>query len=80
MTKETKKPQDKVTKAGAVELEENELNEVQGGIGYIKLGGIDGESLKNSRESIKLGDLEDTQKLATDYLKFGDLDGKTLKR
>lgn len=48
MTKETKKTDGKVTKAGSVELEESELGDVQGGgfDTYLKLDGIDGESYK----------------------------------
>lgn len=35
MTKETKKPKDNVTKAGAFELEEQDLENVQGGLGLL---------------------------------------------
>ncbi|MEP2987682.1 MAG: hypothetical protein ABJN65_16570 [Parasphingorhabdus sp.] len=40
----TDKKDDKVTEAGAVELEENELDQVTGGASYLKLGDIKGES------------------------------------
>jgi hypothetical protein len=57
MAKKTKKSQDKITKAGAVELDENALDDVKGGLTTLsspiyKFGGtIDGNlestSLKN---------------------------------
>lgn len=50
MTKETKKPEGKVTKAGAVELEENELNEVSGGSDiYLKIAEVDGDVTDGDR-------------------------------
>lgn len=39
-----KKNDDKITKAGAVELEEGELDNVTGGTSFLKLGDIEGES------------------------------------
>lgn len=44
MTSKKDKSQDKITKAGAVELEENELDNVTGGAAYLKIGDIKGES------------------------------------
>ena len=46
----TNKKDDKITEAGAVELEENELDQVTGGASYLKIGDIKGE--------IKLGDIK----------------------
>lgn len=48
----TKKTDDKVTEAGAVELDENELDNVTGGASYLKLGDIKGESFH------KMGDFD----------------------
>ncbi len=45
----TNKKDGKITEAGVVELEENKLDNVTGGVGYIKIGGIKGESLKPQR-------------------------------
>ena len=39
----TNKKDDKITAAGAVELEENELDQVTGGAGFLKIGDIKGE-------------------------------------
>jgi hypothetical protein len=70
MTKETKTPENKVTKAGTVELEEKDLDDVAGGVTYdrfLKIDGIEGESYKidASRSDFKLnvGD-ELTQKVS----------------
>jgi hypothetical protein len=54
MTKD-RKDQNEMTKAGAVELEENELDEVAGGIGdcFLKIEGVTGES----RDTAKVGSL-----------------------
>jgi hypothetical protein len=67
MTKD-RKDQNEMTKAGAVELEENELDEVAGGSidVFVKIGDIVGES----RDTAKVGDLS---------LKL-DTTGETFKR
>lgn len=48
MTRKAKKPEGKVTKAGAVELEESALDEVSGGAfdTFLKLKDIPGETLE----------------------------------
>ncbi|MBC2777060.1 hypothetical protein [Parasphingopyxis marina] len=74
MTKETKKTEGKVTKSGAVELDENELGDVQGGIGYLKIGDIKGESLEFNANSIG----ERTLKIEDQAYKTA-LSSKTLK-
>lgn len=53
-----KKTDDKVTDAGAVELEENELDQVTGGVGFLKIDTISGESIDKtiSANSLKLAD------------------------
>lgn len=80
MTKKTDKSQDKKTKASATELEEKDLDEVQGGASYIKFDGVDGESLTRSTDYLKVGDIDGESKLTTDYLKLGDIKGESLKR
>lgn len=50
MSKPTDK--DQVTDASAVELEEDDLDQAQGGASFLKLGDIDGESLR----TLKLDD------------------------
>ncbi|PEQ12699.1 hypothetical protein B2G71_10355 [Novosphingobium sp. PC22D] len=48
MTKETKKNQDEITKAGAVEIEESDLDNVQGGgfNDYLKVPPVGGKGFK----------------------------------
>ncbi|MEP2987681.1 MAG: hypothetical protein ABJN65_16565 [Parasphingorhabdus sp.] len=41
----TDKKDDKITEAGAVEIEESELDQVTGGTSYLKLGDIKGEEI-----------------------------------
>jgi len=69
MTKR-RKDQNEITKAGAVELEENELDEVAGGSidAFLKIGDIVGESRVSN--TAKVGDL--SYKL--------DTTGETFKR
>lgn len=75
----TDKKQDKVTKAGAVELEEGDLDKVQGGASYLKIGDIDGESLtKQTVDSMKLNGTEDRSLKVVDG-KVPTIDSKTLK-
>ena len=38
------KPEPTITPEDAVEIKEAQLDQVSGGLGYLKLGGIDGES------------------------------------
>lgn len=74
----TKKTEDKPTKASAVELEEKDLDDVQGGAAYIKLGDIKGESLATkSADYLKIGDIDGESKLTTRFIKFGDIKGES---
>lgn len=75
----TDKKQDKVSKAGAVELDEGDLDKVQGGATYLKIGDIDGESLtRQTVDSMKLDGTVD-KSLSVEGGKYPTIDSKTLK-
>lgn len=63
----SKKPQDQKTNASAVELDESQLDDVEGGASFPKLGDIEGESFKA------------TKSVKKDSLKLGHADAKSWK-
>ena len=69
--KSGKKPEDKVTKKGTVELEEGDLDEAKGGgfDTYLKVGSIDSYKLDTSLDP----------KLTEDYYKLTSFDS-TIKK
>ena len=75
----SKKPQDQKTQASATELDESELQNVEGGAGFLKIGGIEGDrtGLLAGADQIKFGDksidgskLQLTDKVATNVTKI----------
>ena len=56
----SKKPEDQKTKASATELDESDLNDVEGGASFLKIDTIEGESLKLDRTAVKLTDKSTT--------------------
>lgn len=76
-----KKDQDgKITEAGAVELEETELDDVQGGLTLSSLSVSDTSyKLDVSDTSLKIGEL-DANKLSTDTYKISTFSTDTIKK
>tara|TARA_R110000765_G_scaffold194126_1_gene299761 strand:+ start:280 stop:516 length:237 start_codon:yes stop_codon:yes gene_type:complete len=71
MTNEKNNSQDKITDAGTVELEENELDNVTGGAGaaYLKIGDIHGEISSIDDKIGKVGIKIGTAAIKIDNLK-----------
>ena len=68
----------KTTKASAVELDESDLDQAQGGATYdFAFKTMD---LTSPTGVKNIGDIDGESRLTTDYLKLGDIDGESFKR
>lgn len=71
----------KVTDASAVELDETDLDQAQGGGTYdFAFKTMDVTGTTDSAGFLKLGDIDGEPKLTADYLKIGDISGAKTRR